>query len=122
VAAWSDQVIPSSYPGDTGSWLNALRARGQNWTVILGLVPFGTPGGAIEAFNNTVIANAGSLNVSCFARLTPEQITAIRDAPNQLSNLYIWVSGTRYGTHPSSLTYDLESPAWAASINAALAL
>ena len=63
-----------------------------------------------------VIANAASLDVSYFARFTPEQIAAVRNAPNQLVNLYQWINGK----HPTPVTYSQESPTWAGMINAHL--
>jgi hypothetical protein len=112
------------------TWLNALRDGGQNWTVVLGFIPIGNPGGAWEQFRNLVISNASTLNVSYFTELTPAQISAILTAPNKLINLYLWnetnwnetndeISG-RYNGHGTPLLYVLESTAWAAAIDAVL--
>jgi hypothetical protein len=103
------------------SWLNALRAGGQDWIVVLGLMWTGSPGGAMEAFNKMVIGNASALNISYFSELTPSQISAIVGAPKQLVNLYLWnETNGRYNGHGSPLLYALESTAWATAINAVL--
>jgi hypothetical protein len=103
------------------SWLNALRAGGQNWIVVLGLLWHTKPGGAGEAFNNLIINNVASLNISYFTELTPAQISAIQTAPNNLINLYLWnETKGRYNGHGSPLLYAIESSAWATAINAVL--
>jgi hypothetical protein len=103
------------------SWLGALRAGGQNWTVVLGLMWGGRRGGAGEAFNSLVISNASALNISYFTELTSAQISAVEGAPNRLANLYDWRETiARYNGHPSPLGYAIESQAWAAAINAVL--
>jgi hypothetical protein len=103
------------------SWLSALRAGGQNWTVVLGLILGGRPGGGFEAFNSMVIADASSLDISHFAELTPAQISSVTAASHQLINLYKWHDPpARYGGHGSPLAYAIESTGWAAAINAVL--
>jgi hypothetical protein len=103
------------------SWLNALRAEGQNWIVVIGLMWNGPPGGAKEAFNNLVIENASLLNISYFSELTPAKISIVTGAPNQLVNLYVWNEANgRYNGHGTPLLYAVESTAWSEAINAVL--
>jgi hypothetical protein len=103
------------------SWLSALRAGGQSWTVVLGLMSGGIPGGGFEAFNQLIISNASALDVSYFTELTSAQISAVERAPKQLANLYDWKeTNGRYNGHLSPLGYAAESQAWAAAINAVL--
>jgi hypothetical protein len=102
------------------AWLNALRDGGQDWIVVLGLFG-GAPGGALEQFSNLIIANAAALNVSYFTELTPAQVAAILEAPNQLANLYAWLDDNhRYKGHLTPLVCALESTHWAAAIDAVL--
>jgi hypothetical protein len=104
------------------SWLDALRAGGQDWTVVIGLLwSVGAGCAGFDEFNRLIVNNAAALNISYFTELTPAQVSAIESAPNHLINLHVWnETPGRYGGHGSPLLYALGSSAWAAAINAVL--
>jgi hypothetical protein len=117
-------------PGDAGSvvttyafmveWLNALRAGGQKWTVVVGLT-WDTSNPQLEAFKTLVVKNAAALDISYFTELAPAQIAAIKAAPEELANLYRWNEAkARFGGHGSPLLYAMQSAAWAKAINLVL--